>query len=119
MPKITAIVSQKGGVAKSTTAVNLAAGIAKFGQKKTLVLDFDPQATATYHLNKDPNYKSVYQFLNNEINISDSLQEISENLYLIASDQRLVIIEYNLRSSLKIRKSNGMVSEVEAKADFA
>ena len=67
MGKIFAIVNQKGGVGKTTTAVNLSAALHELGQR-TLLCDFDPQANATSGLGieKRKIKKSIYDVLMNE-----------------------------------------------------
>ncbi len=62
-----AIINQKGGVGKTTTAVNLSAALARAGQRVGLI-DIDPQAHASLHLGLDPQAKvpTVYDLLTEE-----------------------------------------------------
>lgn len=68
MGKIIAVVNQKGGVGKTTTAVNLTAALKELGQK-VLLCDFDPQANATsgMGLDKRKNKYSIYDVVINEV----------------------------------------------------
>ena len=72
MGKIFAVVNQKGGVGKTTTAVNLTAALTEAG-KKVLLCDFDPQANATSGLGVEKRKlkQSVYDVIINDANVAD------------------------------------------------
>ena len=94
--KIISVINQKGGVGKTTTVINLAAGLSMKG-KKILVIDLDPQGNATTGLglsNTDNSEQTIYSVLNGNKKISEVIQKTQfENLDLITSNVDLSGLE--------------------------
>ena len=94
--KIISIINQKGGVGKTTTVINLAAGLALKG-KKILVIDLDPQGNATTGFglsNTESSEKTIYSVLNGNKKITEVIQPTKfENLSLISSNVDLSGLE--------------------------
>tara|TARA_E500000331_G_scaffold46481_2_gene39151 strand:+ start:631 stop:1395 length:765 start_codon:yes stop_codon:yes gene_type:complete len=100
MKKIISILNQKGGVGKTTTAINLASSLAIL-EKKTLLIDFDPQANATTGLNDfDINIdSSIYDAMIGNEKIVNTISNTSlEFMDFIKSDTNLVGCEVELVS---------------------
>ena len=94
--KIISVINQKGGVGKTTTVINLAAGLS-MKEKKILVIDLDPQGNATTGLglsNTTNSETTIYSVLNGYRKISELIQETSlDNLNLITSNVDLSGLE--------------------------
>ena len=110
MGRIIAIANQKGGVGKTTTAINLSACLAEAGQR-VLAVDFDPQGNETsgLGLEKDEAERTVYDLIVGECDIDECLvSNIQENLDLLPSNVELAGAEIEL---LEIENKESLLKE--------
>lgn len=116
-PKIIAVISLKGGVAKTTSAVNIAACLAESG-KKTLLIDMDPQTGASLHLGydlEDLELTIADVLLYKDVLLDDvTIKTDKDNLFLVPSNENLSNIENELeveigRENILLEKFDGQI----------
>lgn len=103
LSRIIAFTNQKGGVGKSTTAVNVSAYLSSYGYK-TLLIDLDPQSNSTSGLGVNPSdvKRSIYDILIHDSETDEIIMDTSyKNLRLLPSSIQLAGAEVELVSSLK------------------
>lgn len=97
------IINQKGGVAKTTTALNLAAGLSR-NERKILLIDLDPQSNLELSMNLENN-NTVYDFIFQNIPLEECINNVAKNLDIIKGDNKILRTEDIIKNNELIEQA--------------
>jgi len=121
MARVICIANQKGGVGKTTTAVNLSASIA-VAEKRVLLIDIDPQGNSTSGIgfSKEESNGTIYQALLRGSGLRDTIQKTSlAHLDVVTSNTNLIGAEVELlQEKNRERRLEQLIKEVESEYDY-
>jgi chromosome partitioning protein len=121
IPKVLAVVNQKGGVGKSTTSVNLAACLGELGQK-VLLVDLDPQGNTTsgWGLNRNQRERCIYDALLGGVPLSSIIEPVEvEHVFVAPATIQLAGAEIELVSAFsRETKLKEILASVQDEFDF-
>lgn len=112
-PRVIALINQKGGVGKTTTTVNIGAGLARLGHR-VLMIDLDPQAHMTLHFGIDPDTleQSVYELLaEDDVTAADVLHKAADNIHVVPAQVNLAGVESELAEQAHAGKAQHVLRE--------
>ena len=100
MKHIIAIANQKGGVGKTTTAVNLAAALAAT-KRKVLLIDLDPQGNASTAAGAPKNEKTLFQIYSQDLDIKEHIIKSPSGYDVVPGGENLIALEVHIRNEGK------------------